>query len=171
MLKDPMVVNLLTDVVEGEENLEIVKCLIEGVSTDEEIAEKTEIRLNIVRKVLYKLYDQGLASYKRSKDPETQWYSYAWTFEGKEVQKQLESKSTHIIKSLNVELEIEENNMFFLCPNEHTRLDFEDASQLSFICPECGEELGFEDNSKKINKIKEEITACEKVYEAVCSSK
>ena len=29
-------------------------------NTDEEIAEETEIRLNIVRRILYKLYDAGL---------------------------------------------------------------------------------------------------------------
>jgi transcription initiation factor TFIIE subunit alpha len=171
MLNDPIITNYLIEVVDGEDNLPIVKCLMDGITTDEEIAEKTEIRLNIVRKILYKLYDKGLASYKRSKDPETQWYSYNWAFEGEEVQKQLENKSNHIIKDLTNELEIEENNMFFSCPNEHTRLDFEDAAQVSFICPECGEELAFEDNAKKIKKLKKEISSCEKEYESISSSK
>ena len=72
---------ILTNVTKDDENsYSIVKCLLEGKTTDEEIAEDTEIRLNIVRRVLYKLYDAGIASYKRSKDPETQWYTYIWTF-------------------------------------------------------------------------------------------
>ena len=78
ILKDPLTKSLIIDVIEDEENLPIVQALIKGVKTDEEIAEKTQIRLNIVRKVLYKLYDAKLASYKRSKDPETQWFTYAW---------------------------------------------------------------------------------------------
>jgi transcription initiation factor TFIIE subunit alpha len=41
---------------------------LNGKNTDDEIAEETEIRLNIVRRILYKLYDAGVASYKRSKD-------------------------------------------------------------------------------------------------------
>ena len=42
--------------------------MLKGKTTDEEIAEETEIRLNIVRRVLYKLYDAGIATYKRSKE-------------------------------------------------------------------------------------------------------
>ena len=76
MIDDPLVKSLLTNVVEDESNLPIVQALIDGVETDEAIAEKTEIKLNIVRKILYKLYDMGLATYKRSKDPETQWFTY-----------------------------------------------------------------------------------------------
>ena len=66
MLDDPLVKPFLTNVVEDESNLPIIECLIDGVETDEEIAEKTGIRLNLVRKILYKLYDLKLASYKRS---------------------------------------------------------------------------------------------------------
>ena len=65
MIDDPLVKTLLTNVVEDESNLPIVEALESGVETDEEIAKKTGIKLNIVRKVLYKLYDLGLASYKR----------------------------------------------------------------------------------------------------------
>ena len=85
MLDDPLVKPFLTNVVEDESNLPIIECLIDGVETDEEIAEKTGIRLNLVRKILYKLYDLKLASYKRSKDPETQWFTYSWKFEKDEV--------------------------------------------------------------------------------------
>ena len=85
MIDDPLVKTLLTNVVEDESNLPIVEALNEGIETDEQIAEKTGIKLNIVRKILYKLYDMGLASYKRSKDPETQWFTYSWKFEKEEV--------------------------------------------------------------------------------------
>ena len=42
MIDDPLVKTLLTSVVEDESNLDIVQALIEGVETDEEIAEITE---------------------------------------------------------------------------------------------------------------------------------
>ena len=45
MLEDPLVKSLLTNVVEDESNLAIVEALYEGVDTDEEIANKTGIKL------------------------------------------------------------------------------------------------------------------------------
>ncbi|MDO9044151.1 MAG: transcription factor, partial [Methanobacteriaceae archaeon] len=62
-MKDPLVQELLYEVINEEEegSINIIECLIEGKVTDEEIAEYTELRLNIVRRVLYKLYDAGLA--------------------------------------------------------------------------------------------------------------
>ncbi|MEA4956983.1 hypothetical protein SDC9_07528 [bioreactor metagenome] len=164
MLSDPLVQELLNEVVQDEENLSIVECLIDGTSTDEEIAEKTEIKLNIVRKVLYKLYDSGLASYKRSKDPETQWYTYSWKFDSNGVNTQIKEKSTDEINNLKEILEIEENNMFFVCPNGHSRFAFDQASEMGFICPECGNEIAFQENDSIINRIKEEIANYEKAY-------
>lgn len=105
MIDDPLVKSLLTNVVEDESNLPIVQALIDGVETDEAIAEKTEIKLNIVRKILYKLYDMGLATYKRSKDPETQWFTYSWKFEEQEVINHIKSDSEEYLKMLNKELE------------------------------------------------------------------
>ena len=161
MLEDPLVKTLLTNVVEDENNLAIVEALSDGVETDEEIANKTGIKLNIVRKILYKLYDLGLASYKRSKDPETQWFTYTWKFEKDEVINHIIKDSEEYLKMLNDELEREENNMFFICPQGHVRLDFDDASDYEFLCPVCGEELEFQDNADTIKQIKEDIKMVE----------
>ena len=135
MIDDPLVKTLLTNVVEDESNLPIIQSLIDGIETDEEIAKKTGIKLNIVRKILYRLYDMGLASYKRSKDPETQWFTYSWKFETEEVISRIRKDSEKYLKMLNDELEREENNMFFICPQGHVRLDFDEASDYEFLCP------------------------------------
>lgn len=169
MIKNPLVQELLNEVVQDEENLPIVECLINGTSTDEEIAEKTEIKLNIVRKILYRLYDSGLASYKRSKDPETQWYTYSWEFDKNGVTNQIEEKSSNMIANLKKNLEIEENNMFFVCPEGHSRVSFDKASELGFVCPECGNEITFQENDGIIAGIKEEITSYEETYSLVTS--
>ena len=141
MIDDPLVKTLLTNVVEDESNLPIVQALIDGVETDEEIANKTKIKLNIVRRILYRLYDMGLASYKRSKDPETQWFTYSWKFEKDEVMNRIIKDSENYLKILNDELEREENNMFFLCPQGHVRLDFDDSSEYEFISHDSGGEV------------------------------
>ena len=166
MLDDPLVKTLLTNVVEEESNLAIVQALIDGVDTDEEIANKTGIKLNIVRKILYKLYDLGLASYKRSKDPETQWFTYTWRFEKEEVINRIIKDSEDYLKMLNDELEREENSMFFVCPQGHVRLDFDDSSDYEFLCPACGEELEFQDNTEIIKQIKEDIKMVESNFKS-----
>ena len=161
MIDDPLVKTLLTNVVEDESDLPIVEALESGVETDEEIAKKTGIKLNIVRKVLYKLYDLGLASYKRSKDPETQWFTYSWKFEKEEVINHIKKDSEQYLKMLNDELEHEENNMFFVCPQDHVRFDFDTASDYEFLCPVCMEELEFQDNNDHIKQLKEDIKMVE----------
>lgn len=142
---------------------EIINCLQEGYGTDEEISEKISCKLNIVRKILYKLYDMRLASYKRDKDKETQWYTYDWKFNEDEYKKLEFDLASSELKRLNEELEYEENNMFFVCPFGHYRLDFEDASTVEFLCPECDVDLEFDDNQEKIDKKKEEIKALEEI--------
>ena len=161
MIDDPLVKTLLTNVVEDESNLPIIQSLIDGIETDEEIAKKTGIKLNIVRKILYRLYDMGLASYKRSKDPETQWFTYSWKFETEEVISRIRKDSEKYLKMLNDELEREENNMFFICPQGHVRLDFDESSDYEFLCPACGEELEFQDNEANIKQLKEDIKMVE----------
>lgn len=142
---------------------EIIACLKDGYTTDEEISEKISCKLNIVRKILYKLYDMRLASYKRDKDKETQWYTYDWRFNEGEYKKLEFNLASSELKRLNSELEYEENNMFFVCPNGHYRLDFEDASTVEFLCPECDLDLEFEDNHEKIDRKKAEIKALEEI--------
>ena len=166
MINDPLVKTLLTNVVEGEENLPVIESLIDGIGTDEEIAEKTGIKLNIVRKVLYKLYDTGLATYKRSKDPETQWFSYTWKFDNDEVINHIIQDSENYLKILNDELDHEENNMFFVCLEGHVRLDFDESSDYEFLCPNCDEELEFQDNTKIIKQIKEDIQMVENNFKS-----
>lgn len=166
MINDPLVKTLLTNVVEDESNLPIIESLLNGIETDEEIAEKTEIRLNIVRKILYKLYDMGLASYKRSKDPETQWYTYAWKFEEDAVIEQISKDSEKYLKMLDDELEKERNNMYFVCPNGHYRLNFDVATDYEFMCPECGEELTFHNNEQIIKQIQSDIDMVKSNYDS-----
>ena len=166
MLDDPLVKTLLTNVVEDESNLPIIQALIDGINTDEEIANKTGIKLNIVRRILYRLYDAGVASYKRSKDPETQWFTYTWQFEKEEVISRIEKDSETYLKMLNDELDNEENNMFFVCPQGHVRLDFDESSDYEFLCPQCGEELEFKDNTDQIKQIKEDIKMVESNFKS-----
>lgn len=156
MLTDSTVQEVLADVTGEEENsVAIIASLLGGKTTDEEIAEETEIRLNIVRRILYKLYDAGIASYKRSKDPETQWYTYSWKFEEGKVAEILAEKCEKFSKEIKESLEFEEGNMFFVCLDNGCRYRFEEASENNFICPKCGGVLEYQDNSALVTELKE----------------
>jgi len=158
MLGNPAIQELIAGITKDDENgISIIECLLNGKITDEEIAEETEIRLNIVRRILYKLYDAGLASYKRSKDPETQWYTYSWRFEENRIFEIIEKKHEEISRELRETLDYEENNLFFTCRNNGCRYNFEEASENNFICPDCGDALEFQDNSTIIMELKEKI--------------
>ena len=166
MLNNPLVQNLLYGVIsenneEDECSMQVIEYLNKGYVTDEDIAEATELRLNIVRRVLYKLYDSGLASYKRSKDPDTQWFTYEWTFEKDNVKEMCIKKRNEEIQKLKDALEFEENNMFFLCKSNDCRLTFDDASELGFTCPECGNVLEFADNAEIIEDLKSTLEMIE----------
>ena len=67
---------------------------------------------------------------------------------------------------LNAELDREENNMFFICPKGHVRLDFNEASDYEFLCPACGEELEFQENEEIIKQIKEDIEMVESNFKS-----
>lgn len=163
MLNNPLVQDGLLNIVQEEENLDIIQCLIDGIDSDEKIAEETGIKLNIVRKILYKLYDSGVASYKRSKDPETQWYAYSWKFEEQEVSKLIKKDAEERVKELKKLVEEEENSMFFICPYNHCRLNFEQATYYGFQCPECGAEISFHDNKDFIEQLNGEKETWEEI--------
>jgi len=155
MLADPHVQEILIEVTKDDENsIPIIQCLLNGKTTDEEIAEETEIRLNIVRRILYKLYDAGVASYKRSKDPETQLYTYNWKFEEDKIAEIISDKIEKFSNEIHQSLEYEEHNLFFVCPNG-CRYNFEEASERNFICPDCNTNMEFQDNSSIIKELKE----------------
>lgn len=157
MLKEPLVQDLIYEITEDNENsISIIKCLLKGKVTDEEISEEIELRLNIVRRILYKLYDAGIASYKRSKDPETQWYTYSWKFDTEKVIETLSEKYKKNSKEIEESLAYEEENMFFTC-NNGCRYNFEEAAELNFICPECETTLEYHDNSSLIDELKDQM--------------
>ncbi|TET76505.1 MAG: hypothetical protein E3J43_06945, partial [Candidatus Heimdallarchaeota archaeon] len=71
----------VVDDIAGEEVRKVTLVLLNAdqETTDEEISEKLDMRLNQVRKSLYKLYDLQLATFRRIRDKSTGWFVYFWT--------------------------------------------------------------------------------------------
>ncbi len=147
----------------GEEAVEVIKALEKKrEATDEELAEVTEIRVNTVRKVLYLLYDQGLAEFKRIRDKETGWYYYYWHLDTKRLPEILRSKKMTELKKLKEMLEEETSEIYYWCGTPgHPKLTFDEAMEYEFQCPICGGMLMQYDNTQIVEELKQRIEALE----------
>jgi len=122
----------------GDEAVSIVSMLgSKPEATDEELANKLEIKLNIVRKILYKLYDYHLAAFRRIRDKKTGWFVYYWNLNPDRIGDLVSSKKKLVLQKLQERLDYEKNHVFYQCHNGCPRFTFEDAMEVSFFCPQC----------------------------------
>ncbi len=161
-IEDEVTKEFILDIAE-EEGLKIVKKLMKkGEATDEDIAEEMELDLNNVRKILYKLYDNGLADYSRSRDEQSGWITYNWKLTLENVDNVLEERKRNMLEELKERLEFEKNNVFYACPDQHTRLTFEEATDIDFECHECGKQMIHYENDREIEELEERIEEIQK---------
>jgi transcription initiation factor TFIIE subunit alpha len=141
----------------GEDGIRIIKALIGREATDEEISEELEIKLNVARKILYKLYDYRLASYLRTKDKDIGWYIYTWKLNLPRVKKVIMERKKKVLEDLSNKLEYEVNTVFFACTNDRFRIPYDIASERSFRCPQCEGALEFTNNQVVVERLESEI--------------
>ncbi|MHA1755089.1 MAG: transcription factor E [Candidatus Odinarchaeia archaeon] len=163
-IKRKIFTNVLEE-IKGDINFEIVDKLSEDEEiTDEELAEKTGLKLNIVRKVLYRLYDNHLATYRRIRDKNTGWFIYYWKLNLDKIYDLTKKRKELVLKRLEERLNFEKEHQFYYCPkDESIRLTFEEAMEASFKCPHCGELLQFKDNSNLIKVLEAKIDELKKL--------
>jgi transcription initiation factor TFIIE subunit alpha len=127
-------------------------------TTDDEIANKTGIRLNSVRKILYKLYDHSLVSLRRTRDPKTGWFIFHWKLQPDQLEGFILSQKRRVLEKLNIRLEYEKKHDFFYC---HTpgcrRIPFEEAVELVFRCSTCGKPLMHYENDKIVQSLTQKV--------------
>lgn len=138
-------------------------------TTDDEIANKTGIRLNFVRKILYKLYDHSLVSLRRTRDPKTGWFIFHWRLQPDQLQGFILSQKRRVLEKLNTRLEYEKNHDFYYCYTPGCkRIPFEEAVELVFKCPTCGKPVMHCENdklltalTKRVDQLRKELGECE----------
>jgi len=151
--------------IAGDLGLQVANLLLKHDEiTDEELASILDIKVNFVRKVLYKLYENNLATYRRVRDKETGWFIFYWKLNPEKIYDLIRKKQEKVLAKLTERLNYEKSHMFYICKNCSLRLTFEESIEYSFHCPKCGALLQQEDNSyiikvleKKIEDIKNEI--------------
>ena len=148
----------------GEEAVQIVNVLKGiGETTDDEIASKTEIRLNTVRKILYKLYDHSLVGLRRSRDKTTGWFIFHWRLQLDQLAGFILNQKRRVLEKLETRLEYEQAHDFYSCfTAECKRIPFEDAMELVFRCPTCNKLLMHFDNTELKASLMERVEALRK---------
>jgi transcription initiation factor TFIIE subunit alpha len=153
---DKVIRGYLTSLV-GEEGLQMIERMPEGEVTDEEIAAKTDVLLNTVRRTLFILHENKFAICRRERDSNSGWLTYLWRLEFSDIEHQLMREKKKLLRNLKTRLEFEENNVFYTCPQGCVRLLFDEATETEFLCPMCGEDLIFYDNSRFIDVLKKRV--------------
>jgi transcription initiation factor TFIIE subunit alpha len=126
--------------------------------TDDEIANNTGIRLNLVRKILYKLYDHSLVSLRRTRDPKTGWFIFHWKLQPNQLEGFILSQKRRVLEKLNIRLEYEKNHDFYCCNTPGCkRVPFEDAVELVFHCPTCNQPLSHCENGKFVENLSTKV--------------
>jgi len=170
----PSLVDILTQMA-GEDCVKVAEELYnidDEEITDEELAKICNIKLNIVRKMLYVLYENKLCDFKKERDPKSGWFTYFWHHSFDNLNLFLKTKQESVLKKLLYKIEFEQQNQFYKCTNHNLyknnenlqqkecifKTTFNKAMDLNFKCPNCGGELTYYDNLSVNNLLKEKIT-------------
>jgi transcription initiation factor TFIIE subunit alpha len=156
LLEDPVIQKYLNELV-GPKGMPVAAAPPDGEVTDEELAERLGLELNDVRRALFILYENDLASYRRVRDEDSGWLTYLWTFEYEHIPENLHEEMDRLLAALEERREYERDNEFYLCTNCSIRFEFGEAMDLGFECPQCGGELEAMDNQELIAAVDERI--------------
>jgi len=157
----------VANLIGGEEAVTVVKILKKlGEGTDENIANEckgeNEVRLNSIRKILYKLYDHGLVSCTRVRDEKTGWFIFFWRLQPDQLDAFIRSRKKRALDKLRQRLDYERNHTFFICKTDsEVRVTFEEAMESSFKCGKCGNQLESQENADIISVLENKIERLE----------
>ena len=150
----------------GEEAVRIVE-ILEKVdeTTDFQIADQMEIRLNTVRKTLYRLYDHSLVGLRRSRDKETGWFVFRWRLQPDQLEGFIFNQKRRVLEKLETRLRYEKSHEFYGCKTPGCRrFPFEEAYEHLFKCPLCNKLMVHINNghiieilTRKISEIENEL--------------
>jgi transcription initiation factor TFIIE subunit alpha len=143
----------------GEDAVRVVEALKEVREiTDNEIADKTQIRLNLVRKALYRLYDHSLVALRRSRDKETGWFIFNWRLQPDQLEGFIINQKRHVLEKLEIRLEYEKSHEFYSCQTLGCkRFPFEEAFEVLFKCPVCNKPMMHLNNDRIIEILTRKI--------------
>jgi len=150
----------------GEEGLPLVRELVGKENVSEfDLAKKIKKDIKIVRKQLYTLYNHNVVGFNRKKDKQKGWYIYYWTLLPESIRFSYFKMKRNLLDRLRYQLEKESSEIFFVCPNNCVRLNFDQSMDFEFRCPECGELTHQDDGKTRIGELSKLIKGTESELE------
>ena len=153
---NPVIVKLLNQIA-GKRGFDVAKVLSGEELTDDEVANRTEMRINLVRRILYELYENRLANYRRVRDENSGWYIYYWQLDPGRALGYVNANQRQLLQKLEEQLEMEKSTIYFSCNNGCPKMPFEQAAENDFKCPKCKGKLEPYDNSNVITSLEQRI--------------
>ena len=143
----------------GEDAARIVETF-KGVHeiTDIEIADKTLIRLNLVRKELYRFYDHSILALRRTRDKETGWFIFNWRLQPDQLEAFILNQKRCVLEKLETRLKYEKSHEFYTCQTPGCKpYPFEQAFELLFKCPACNKPMMYLNNDRIVEILTRKI--------------
>ena len=156
LLEDPVIQKYLHELV-GPKGMPVAAAPPDGEVTDEELAEELDLELNDVRRALFILYENDLASYRRLRDEDSGWLTYLWTFNYDSIPENLEEEMYRLHDALVERRQYERDNEFYLCEVDSIRFEFGEAMDFGFQCPQCGSPLESLENDRLVEAMNRRI--------------
>ncbi len=154
--EDPVLREIIVGIV-GERGYEIAKEFMKKEITDEKAAKKLDIHVNHVRKVLYALYENRVAGYRRAREEESGWYVYYWRIDPERALEYFNNNKHLLLQKLEERLEAERGANFFSCGDGGHKLSFESAAENDFKCPRCGGRMEPYDNVGVVKALEHKV--------------
>lgn len=153
---NPVLMELLNQIA-GEHGYEVAKAISKEELTDDEVAKRTGMRINLVRRILYDLYDNRVVNYRRTRDENSGWYIYYWQLDPERALGYVNANRRLLLQKLDEQLDRERNTIYFNCGNSCPKVPFEQAAENDFKCPKCGEKLESYDNSNVVTSLEHRV--------------
>jgi transcription initiation factor TFIIE subunit alpha len=155
-LENPLLQGLLYQVA-GEHGATVAKALLGKELTDEDLAKRVGISINLVRRILYDLYDNRVVSYRRIRDEESGWYMYYWKLDPERAIEHVKDNQRLLLQKLEERLERERNTMYFACSAGDPKVPYDVAVETDFKCPQCKGRLKPYDNTQVIVSLERRV--------------
>jgi transcription factor E len=142
-----------------EQTQEILKLLSEtDIISENEIAEKFDIKINAARKSLYKLHTIGFVEYTKEKDAEKKWwYIYFWSLNQKKLLDIYLRHKQKLVKQAQETL-TSEHEFAFQTRDGQQKFSYNEALANNFSAPDSNKSLIEINNSKFIKQLENNIT-------------
>lgn len=155
-LEDQVLVDVLHQIA-GDAGLTVLRALEGKELTDEDLSKRTGLQVNLVRRILYDLYENHVVNYRRVRDEESGWYVYFWKFNPERAMDFIRQNRIELLRKLEEKLDRERSTPYFTCSGGCQKFTYLESTENNFKCPFCGGVLKPHDNSKYITALERRI--------------